>query len=102
MDKSFWRFGRHGGAELPWPTDEKGEKEQAALLTQGFDNLSDVDMTVSLLTAYGIPCFKHYDKEGAAGKVINGFSGFGADVYVPASRAEEAMALLSADISEEE
>ena len=102
MDKSFWRFGRHGDAELPWPIDEKGVKEQAALLTQGFDNLADVDMTVSLLTAYGIPCFKHYDKEGAAGKVINGFSGFGADVYVPTSRVEEAMALLGADICEEE
>ena len=102
MDKSFWRFSRRGEAELPWPTNEKGEKEQAALLTNGFDNLSDVDMTVSLLTAYGIPCFKHYDKEGTAGKVINGFSGFGADVYVPASRVEEAMALLSADICEEE
>ena len=102
MDRSFWRFGRRSGAELPWPTDEKGEKEQAALLRSGFDNLADVDMTVSLLTAYGIPCFKHYDKEGAAGKVINGFSGFGADVYVPASRVEEAKALLSADICEEE
>ncbi len=30
------------------------------------------------------------------------FSGYGADVYVPASRVEEAMALLSADICEEE
>ena len=28
MDKSFWHFGRHGGAELPWPIDEKGEKER--------------------------------------------------------------------------
>ena len=102
MDKSFWRFGRHGGSELPWPADEAGQREKAVAIHHGFDSLDDADMTVSFLTAYGIPCFKHYDKEGAAGKVINGFSGFGADVYVPASRAEEAMALLSADICEEE
>lgn len=102
MDTSFWRFGNHGGAELTWPVDEAGQKEQAVLLQHAFDSLDDADMTVSLLTAYGIPCFKHYAKEGAAGKVINGFSGFGAELYVPASRAEEALALLSADICEEE
>ena len=106
MDKNFWKDMASGWffhkEKLPWPLDETGEKEKAVMLTQGFDSLADVDMTVSFLTAYGIPCFKHYDKEGTAGKVINGFSGFGADVYVPASRAEEAMALLSADICEEE
>ena len=42
------------------------------------------------------------DVYDAAGKVINGFSGFGAELYVPASRVEEAMALLSADICQEE
>lgn len=102
MDNSFWRFGRRGGSELPWPVDAAGEKEQAVLLQHAFDSLADADMTISLLTAYGIPCFKHYEKEGAAGKVINGFSGFGAGLYVPTSRVEEAMALLSADICEEE
>ncbi len=40
-------------------------------------------MTISLLAAYGIPCFKYYDLEGGAGKVINGFSGYGASLYVP-------------------
>ena len=49
----------------------------------------------SLLTAYGIPCFKYYDKEGGAGKVINGFSGFGVGLYVPASMAEDAQNLLA-------
>ena len=47
------------------------------------------------LTAYGIPCFKYYDKEGGAGKVINGFSGFGVGLYVPASMAEDAQNLLA-------
>ena len=101
MDKSFWSFSRRGGTELPWPVDETGQKEKA-VLQSALDNLADADMTISMLAAYDIPCFKHYAKEGAAGKVINGFSGFGAELYVPASRVEEAMALLSADICEEE
>ena len=33
----------------------------------------------------------------SAGKVINGFSGFGASLYVPASRLEEARELLTAE-----
>ena len=102
MDKSFWSFSRRGGSELPWPVDAAGEKEKAVWLQSALDNLADADMTISMLAAYDIPCFKHYAKEGAAGKVINGFSGFGAELYVPASRVEEAMALLSADICEEE
>ena len=54
-------------------------------------------MTISLLTAYGIPCFKYYDKEGGAGKVINGFSGFGVGLYVPASHgARSAQEILLA------
>ena len=67
------------------------------LLQQVFDSPAEADMRLSMLSAYGIPCFKYYAKEGGAGKVINGFSGYGADLYVPASRLEEARALLNAE-----
>ena len=53
-------------------------------------------MTPPPLSAYGVPCFKYYDREGGAGKVINGFSGFGVSLYVPASRLEEARDILNA------
>ena len=90
-----WSF---GGADTPaWPTEENGEKERAVMLEQAFDSAADADMKVSMLAAYGIPAFKYYDKEGGAGKVINGFSGFGANLFVPASRLEEARALLQAE-----
>ena len=91
-----WSFG--GAPDAPaWPTLENGEKEQAVLLQQVFDSPAEADMRLSMLSAYGIPCFKYYDKEGGAGKVISGFSGYGADLYVPASRLEEARALLTAE-----
>ena len=59
-------------------------------------------MTISLLAAYGIPCFKYYDLDGGAGKVINGFSGYGASLYVPQTMLEEARNILNAEAVEED
>lgn len=50
---------------------------------------------------YRIPCFKYFDYEGGAGKVINGFSGYGASLYVPASLLEDAKEILEAEPVEE-
>ena len=72
------------------------------LLKQTFDSAADADTVISLLSAYGVPCFKYYDREGGAGKVINGFSGFGVSLYVPASRLEEAQELLTSRPVEED
>lgn len=95
---SGWHFGRK---ESDWPTDEKGEKEKAVLLKSTFDSPAETDLTISLLASCGIPCFKYYAKEGGAGKLINGFSGYGADLYVPESRLQEARDILNAPPMEE-
>ena len=96
-----WSF--TGTPDVPaWPKDAAGQDEKAVLLKQAFDSAADADTIISLLSAYGIPCFKYYDREGGAGKVINGFSGFGVSLYVPASRLEEAQELLTAQPVEDE
>jgi len=96
---SEWSFRR----EKPeWPLDDHGEKEKAVLLKRCFDSPADNDMVISYLQAYGVPCFAYYDKEGGAGKVINGFSGYGVELYVPESRLQEAQDLLSAQPMEED
>ena len=96
-----WSFTGH--PDVPaWPKDESGRDEKAVLLKQTFDSAADADTVISLLSAYGVPCFKYYDREGGAGKVINGFSGFGVSLYVPASRLEEAQELLTAQPVEED
>ena len=96
-----WSF--TGTPDVPaWPKDAAGQDEKAVLLKQTFDSAADADMVISLLSAYGVPCFKYYDREGGAGKVINGFSGFGVSLYVPASRLEEAQELLTAQPVEDE
>ena len=96
-----WSF--TGNPDDPaWPKDAAGQDEKAVLLKQTFDSAADADTIISLLSAYGVPCFKYYDREGGAGKVINGFSGFGVSLYVPASRLEEAQELLTAQPVEDE
>ena len=96
-----WSF--TGRPDVPaWPKDESGRGEKAVLLKQTFDSAADADTVISLLSAYGVPCFKYYDREGGAGKVINGFSGFGVSLYVPASRLEEAQELLTSRPVEED
>lgn len=103
---SFWNEMASGWCfhkkELPWPEDEKGERVKAVLLKETLDSPADADMMISLLAAYGIPCFKYYEKEGGAGKVINGFSGYGASLYVPETMLEEAQNILCADVTEED
>jgi hypothetical protein len=99
MDITKWAF----GPDVPdWPVDERGEKVRAVLLKHTFDSAAEADMTISLLSAYGIPCFPYYDGEGVTGKVISGFSGFGASLYVPETMYEDAEALLNAEIVEDE
>ena len=99
MDMSKWAFAPDGPQ---WPVEENGEKVKAVRLANAFDSTDDADMKISLLAAYGIPCFKYYDLDGGAGKVINGFSGYGAGLYVPATMADEAKAILEAEPVEDE
>ena len=102
MDKSFWKFGKSHKTEPDWPLEESGEKVKAVLLKETFDSPAESDMVISMLAAYGIPCFKYYDKDGGAGKVINGFSGYGASLYVPQTMLEEANNILNAEVAEED
>lgn len=96
-----WNF--TGKPDVPaWPKDAQGQDEKAVLLTQTFDSPADTDMIISLLAAYGIPCFKYYDLDGGAGKVINGFSGYGASLYVPQTMLEDAQNILNAEAVEED
>lgn len=99
MDMHNWAF----VPDIPnWPSGSDGEKDKAVLLRETFDSPADADMIISLLAAYHIPCFKYYDKDGGAGKVINGFSGYGVSLYVPASLLDDAQAILTAQPVEEE
>ena len=95
--KDFWARSPHGLPEH-WPLDPEGRPERAERLTLQSELGGMADLTLSLLEGYGIPAFK----SGSQGKVIFGFAGLGVDIYVPASRLEEAQSLLTAPSGSEE
>ena len=106
LPQNFWEDSASGGhfhkKKLDWPLEENGEKVKAVLLKETFDSPAESDMMISMLAAYGIPCFKYYEKEGGAGKVINGFAGYGASLYVPQTMLEDAQNILNAEAVEED
>ncbi|MCI6569369.1 MAG: DUF2007 domain-containing protein [Dysosmobacter sp.] len=81
-----------------WPKDAEGHPEQAVSLGIQWELDSMADITVSMLESCGIPTFKN----GTLGKVLGGFAAQGVDICVPASRAEEARALLEQQPETEE
>jgi len=91
-DHSIWgRVAR--GIPESWPRDAQGKPEQPALLT----NLPEgpiADLTRNMLEVYGIPAVEIYQDDGTFVRVICGTSSYGVRLFVPASRQEEARALL--------
>ena len=77
---SGWHFHKK---ELDWPLEENGEKVKAVLLKETFDSPAESDMVISMLAAYGIPCY-------------------GASLYVPQTMLEEAKNILDAKVVEED
>ena len=75
-----------------WPKGADGQPEKAEKLTWQPELGRMADILLSMLEGCGIPAFK----VGTQGKVVLGFAGLGVEIYVPASRLEEATALLEA------
>ena len=93
----FWG---KAGSRVKWPKIN-GEKEEAVFLTHSTSvDMADV-LLINMLEAFGIPTLKTYPLNGAFGKLILGISGGGADIYVPKSMHEDALALLESDADEE-
>ena len=79
-----------------WPKDASGAPEPAAKLDIQWELDSQADITVSFLESCGIPAFQN----GSLGRVLGGFAAQGVEIWVPASRLEEAQALLDAPAEE--
>lgn len=93
-DQSIWGQAARGVPKT-WPKDARGKLEQPALLT----NLPEgpiADMTRNMLEAYGIPAMEIFQDDGTFARVLMGTSSYNVGLFVPASRQEEARALLDA------
>lgn len=94
MDEKATDFWAQADRDLleTWPRDDQGRPEQAARLAIQWELDSMADITLSMLQGWGIPAFK----SGSLGKILGGFASQGVEIFVPASRLEEARALMEA------
>ena len=97
-----WSYPKFGQKEDNWPLDEKGERVKPAFLQHVSGTQVDIDLATHMLSSFGIPVFYQYPNDGEFGKLIFGFAGPGADIFVPETMLEDARNILSADIQEED
>jgi len=86
----------------PWPKLEGGESVPPAFLTHIGGGPMDMELTLNLLEAYGIPHVCEYPNNGLFGKLIMGHPPSGMEVYVPETMLEDAQNLLNADMAGED
>ena len=85
-----------------WPKQENGDLVPPVLFQHIQGSELDVEMTVNLLEAFGIPALRKASCDGTLGEVLLGASGFGVDIFVPENMLEDAQNVASADIVEED
>lgn len=100
MNANDWGKVLPGELYERWPKDDNGQPEEPKRLCRCNSVDFEADMKTGMLEAYGIPCLKLYPGDGSFGKVILGMSGFGVDIYVPASLLDEAKTLCEAQPQE--
>ncbi|MCL2152937.1 MAG: hypothetical protein FWH57_08275 [Oscillospiraceae bacterium] len=88
--------------ESPWPVDENGEPVSPTRLIHVIGGPLDMELTLNLLKAYGIPHICEYPNNGLFGKLIMGHPPGGMEIYVPETMLEDARNLLTADLVEDE
>ena len=78
-----------------WPKGPDGTPDEAVFLLREGDFASCAGVTLSLLESCGIPYLTRRSGAGQIGFIYGGFSQEGVDIYIPASRLEEARQLLT-------
>lgn len=92
----MWKFGKDKGPE--WPIGEDGEPVAPVYLKHIPFGQLELEMELSLLAAYGIPCVGQNPNNGSFGKMIMGDPPSGTEIYVPETMLEDARNILNAEI----
>ena len=90
-----WGFARK---KTDWPNEAGGEPIAPAFLTHVEGGPLDMELTLSLLEAYGIPHIGEYPYNGTVGMVIMGQPMSVMDIFVPETMLEDARNILNAEI----
>ena len=88
-----WNEKNHSAPK--WPDDENGEPVPPVFLRHIHGGPLDMELTLNILEAYGIPHLNQYPNDGLFGKLILGYPPGGIDVYVPEAMLEDAQNLLT-------
>lgn len=91
-----WSLKKTEGPE--WPNTASGDAVAPAFLTHIHGGPLDMELTLNLLGAYGIPTVCEYPNNGLFGKLILGYPPGGMDVFVPETLLTDAQNILRADI----
>ena len=99
-----WSLKKNKDEKPAWPLADGGGGESVApaFLTHIHGGPLDMELTLNLLEAYGIPYVCEYPNNGLFGKLIMGHPPGGMEVFVPETTLEDAQNLLSADLVEED
>ena len=97
-----WFWGKKKRVTYIWPKKEDGQPVTPAYLTHCVETQMELEITVNMLQAYGIPVVTNYSSDGRFGKVILGMSGSGCDLYVPENMLEDAKNILNGEIQDEQ
>ena len=92
-----WGRTEYGKLFETWPRTESGEPIEPVFLVHCGPIDMEAEMIQSMLESYGIPSLRMLPGDGAFGKVILGISGNGVDIYVPATKLDEAQDLLKGE-----
>ena len=84
--------------EPAWPNDDTGNPIPPVFLMHIGGGPLDMELTLNLLEAYGIPHVGKYPHNGLFGKLILGYAPLGIEVYVPETMLEDAQNILNAEI----
>ena len=85
-----------------WPVDENGEPVPPVFLTYINGGPLDMELTLNLLEAYGIPHNCEYPNNGLFGQLIMGYPPGGMEVYVPETMLDDAQNILNADVVDDD
>jgi len=85
-----------------WPNNENGDVVPPVFLMHIHGGPLDMELTLNILEAYGIPYVCEYPNNGLFGKLILGHPPGGMEVFVPETMLEDAQNVLNADIIDDE
>lgn len=92
-----WGRREYGKTYDAWPKTADGQPEEPSFLIHCSPLDMEADMIQSMLESYDIPSVRRLPGDGAFGQLILGMSGNGVELYVPASRLDEAKELLEGE-----